>query len=104
MRDFRHPKKLWIPGTLRKCTGPLTFCVQVGHRQVKVHIDHMLPSRSSEQQHEGINDDMFDCLPVGGMQRAGTSDPEGQPDQIQEAQPERRYPQRQRKAPQRLNL
>ncbi|KAK3542197.1 hypothetical protein QTP86_017593 [Hemibagrus guttatus] len=77
VRDFRHPKKLWIPGTILQCTGPLTYCVQVGHRKVKVHVDHMLPSRSSDQQREGITEDMFDCLPVGGMQRAVTSDPEG---------------------------
>lgn len=46
-----------------------------------VHVDHMLPSRFSEQQREGITEDMFDCLPsVGGVQRAETIYPEGQPD------------------------
>lgn len=73
--------------------------MQVGHWQVKVHVDHMLPSRYPGQQCEGISYDLFDYLQV---QRAGRSDPEVQPDQLSETHPEQCYPKRQRKAPQRL--
>lgn len=90
-----------IPGTVLQRRGPLTYCLQVGHWQVKVHVDHLLPSRSSGQQCEGISDDLFNYLPV---QRAGRSDPEVQPDQSSKTHPEQRYHKRQRKAPQRLNL
>lgn len=40
--------------------GPLTCEVQVGHRQVKVNVDHLLPSKASRQFSRGDDSDFLD--------------------------------------------
>lgn len=42
VQDFRHPKHQWNSGIIRHRKGPFTYTVQVGQRQVSVHVDHLM--------------------------------------------------------------
>lgn len=104
VRDFRHPKKLWIPGTILKKRGPLTYDVQVGHRQVKVHVDQLRASKASSLPSRKDSEDVLDYVAYPEEQEEDTEQQDaaaGPPHVIQSA---RRYPERQRTAPERLHL
>ena len=45
---MRGGKEKWIPGTVVKIMGPLTYLVKVpGNNKRFVHVDHLLPDDSS---------------------------------------------------------
>lgn len=50
VRNFRHPKCQWNSGIILHRKGPLTYTVQVGQRQVSVHVDHLLRSNVSSSR------------------------------------------------------
>lgn len=104
VRDFRHPKKLWIPGTILKQRGPLTYDVQVGHRQVKVHVDHLRASKASSWPSGTDSEDATDYAAYPEEQEEETDQQDDAADPPQAVQPARRYPERQRTAPERLSL
>lgn len=100
VQDFRHPKKLWIAGTILKQRGPLTYDVQIGQRQVRVHVDHLCASKTSASSSRMDDGDFLD-YPASSEEQAGITEQE---DAAAQAQPEWRYPERRRTAPKRLNL
>ncbi|XP_052327850.1 uncharacterized protein K02A2.6-like [Oncorhynchus keta] len=106
VRDFRHPKRLWNSGVILQRRGPLTYQVQIGHRQVNVHVDHLLRSNAPAEtcRENKNNNDPQDYSPDCG--RTGETEPDlpPEPGPPQEAQEERRYPIRQRRAPQKVDL
>lgn len=106
VRDFRHPKRLWNSGVILQRRGPLTYQVQIGHRQVNVHVDHLLRSNAPAEtcRENKNNNDPQDYSPDCG--RTGETEPDlpPEPGPPPEAQEERRYPIRQRRAPQKLDL
>ena len=46
VRNMQGTYAKWIPGTVIRRLGPLTYLVRVGHRLRFVHIDHMLQAHS----------------------------------------------------------
>lgn len=97
VRDFRHPKKLWIPGTIQRQRGPLTYDVQVGHRQVRASKALSVPSRRD-------NDDSLEYAAGLEEQEVETEQHDAAVGPPADVQPARRYPERERTAPKRLNL
>lgn len=100
VQDFRHPKKLWIAGNILKQRGPLTYDVQIGQRQVRVHVYHLRASEASASSSRMDDGDFLD-YPASSEEQAGITEQE---DAAAQAQPEWRYLERQRTAPKRLNL
>lgn len=78
--------------------GPLSYEVQVGYRQVKVHLDHLLPSKGSRSSSTG---DILDYLTGCEVKKQ-----EAQLKKMFQlvAEEEWRYPERQWTAPKRLDL
>lgn len=101
VRDFRHPKCQWNSGIILHCKGPLTYTVEVGQHQVSVNVDHLLRSNVSNNTDEEISIDPNDFAPASCSQEADTPEQPGPPPEVQI---ERRYPARQRKPPERLEL
>ncbi|KAL4008501.1 hypothetical protein ACER0C_002353 [Sarotherodon galilaeus] len=115
-RDYRDPSQKWQSGTILSRTGPLTYIVNVGANLVwRRHVDQILDVESHivPQQPESTS------TPQDSEEFALASPPEVQdlrettnaqtpelPTQstMESDQTGRRYPERNRRAPQRLNL
>lgn len=137
VRNFRGGKEKWIPGTIVKPLGPLTYLVRVGEKIRYVHVDHLLATlveqdvtaqcQQFEQLSQNQSVDPAETqvpLPTSSMvdMEDGSSDqpepPSVAPDRPASPTskgipspvtgktdiPPRRYPVRERKAPQRLDL
>ena len=46
VRNMQGTYAKWLPGTVIRRLGPLTYLVKVGHRLRFVHIDHLLQAHS----------------------------------------------------------
>lgn len=92
VRDFRHPKKLWIPETILKQRGPLTYDFQFGHRQVKVHVDHLCASKASSLPSRKDSEDVMDNAAYPEEQEEDTEQQAAAAGPPQVIQPARRYP------------
>ena len=46
VRNMQGTYAKWIPGTVIRRLGPLTYLVKVGHRLRFVHVDHLLQAHS----------------------------------------------------------
>ncbi|XP_051785433.1 uncharacterized protein K02A2.6-like [Erpetoichthys calabaricus] len=117
-RDYRHSNQKWQPGTIVSKTGPLTYTVQVGHDTVwRRHIDQLLDAQAQEDTSQDKaeeliipqNSNEFTFLTPDSSLAAGESQPQESAESTSSqmsAPPtqERRYPERIRKPPERLNL
>ncbi|XP_045188468.2 uncharacterized protein K02A2.6-like [Mercenaria mercenaria] len=119
----------WLPGTVTKQKGPVTYLVKVGPKIRYCHIDHLRKNEANfPQEDENLNSGIPFILPTGlhisgSKKRENISDsghsnlkpeipsesgsesrPEGQSLIGNETEITRRYPTHERKPPNRLNL
>lgn len=113
VKDTRGTKIQWWPGRVTRVCGPRTYLVKMSnsHKTRYVHIDHLLPSvevhvPDMTPGHDVPEVEVMDS-PVEPTTAVSNShsevDPTPQPPVVQNT-PERRYPVRIRKAPERLDL
>lgn len=50
VRNFRGGKEKWTQATVIQRRGPVTYLIQDGQRKRTVHVDHMLPWRGDTQE------------------------------------------------------
>ncbi|XP_026065967.1 uncharacterized protein K02A2.6-like [Carassius auratus] len=119
-RDYRLEK--WQPGTITTRTGPLMYTVKVGDNTWRRHADQLvdrqtksslLPVSDSPDNVPDVNDKVNDAVETAPLTSVNTNDSEPQNDEPDGTIPvtpeqhpgsQRRYPERCRKPPQRLDL
>ena len=101
-----HPGNKWVPGTIVKRTGPLSYLVQVGGGKTwKRHIDHlrqMSDSPQEEQMTETRDSDTLIQFPTSQTSSPESSDDKSTPSVADSTAIQCRYPQRIRGPPDRL--
>ncbi len=98
VKDFRHSKQ-WIPGTIVKKLGPLTYHVDVGNGQIlKRHVDHL--TLRQESSVEDITITASDSTIQDNFHYPESDSPVPTPPVENPQGP--RYPQRERRPPDRL--
>ncbi|KAL4009353.1 hypothetical protein ACER0C_003205 [Sarotherodon galilaeus] len=115
-RDYRDPSQKWQPGTILSRTGPLTYTVNVGANLVwRRHVDqivdaesHMVPQQPESTSTPQDSEEFALASPPEVQDLRETTNaqtPELTTQSTMESdQTGRRYPERNRRAPQRLNL
>ncbi|XP_026046823.1 uncharacterized protein K02A2.6-like [Astatotilapia calliptera] len=129
IRNFRGGETKWTQGTVLKKMGSVTYLIQEGQRTRTIHVDHLLPWRQtvekppvifspvSEGRPEVIMDSVVPEIPPSppGILTSHSLPPEppkqttdeppvSNPETTQSPSVERRYPERRRVPPKRLNL
>ena len=99
VRDYRHTHK-WIPGTVTKKLGPVTYSIDVGDGRIwKRHIDQLIERLGPSVPPESSGDA---AAQEDGFQYP--AQPEQEPARVMPPPPQRGYPQRDRRPPERLML
>jgi len=52
VRSHRNGEEKWMPGTIVKRLGPLTYLVRVGEDVRHIHVDHLLRSGETISDHQ----------------------------------------------------
>ncbi|KAG1941992.1 retrotransposable element [Pimephales promelas] len=105
VRNCRHLNRAWLPGVILFKHGPLTYQVQVGDRSEKVHVDHLLSSNVQDRTDAMGSTMANDFAPdVSDKADPSVTQPHVPVETGTVPGPERRYPVRKRKAPNRLDL
>ncbi|KAL4007050.1 solute carrier family 7 (D/L-type amino acid transporter), member 10 [Sarotherodon galilaeus] len=129
IRNFSGGETIWTHGTVLKKMGSVTYLIQEGQRTRKIHVDHLLPWRQTvekppvifspvpEGRPEVIMDGVVPEIPPSppGILTSHPLPPEppkqttdepsvSTPETTQSPSVERRYPERRRVPPKRLNL
>ena len=107
VQNFRGKEK-WMPGVILQRLGTLTYAVQCGNNNRYVHIDHLIAGCDRQVIKDNLNSDQsqllesdFETAPNAAVQPVLAPQ---EPPQAPVANPERRYPARNRKPPTRLDL
>ncbi|KAL1282351.1 hypothetical protein QQF64_001154 [Cirrhinus molitorella] len=126
VRNFRGGQEKWLSATVIEKKGPVSYLVQEGQRRRTVHVDHMLPRKSAEGSpmhgmleipSSSVTDDnrgplifptISDCsTPVVELESPENTETVAVQDlrsATHAVETVRRYPQRIRTAPKRLDL
>ncbi|GAA6075364.1 uncharacterized protein K02A2.6-like, partial [Tachysurus ichikawai] len=105
VRDCQHSNRAWLPGVILFKHGPLTYQVQVGDRSVKVHVDHLVSSNVKDRVDTMGSTIAIDFAPdVSDKGNSSVTQSHAPVEKGTVPSPERRYPFRQKKTPNRLDL
>ncbi|XP_030586939.1 uncharacterized protein K02A2.6-like [Archocentrus centrarchus] len=115
-RDYRGPNQKWQSGMILSQTGPLTYNINVGDNLIwRRHVDqivdaetHMVPRQPESTSTSQDSEEFIFATPpevqgLGETTDAQTAEPSTQ-STMDSGHSGRRYPERNRRAPQRLNL
>ena len=105
VRNFRDARK-WIPGTIVKKLGPVTYSVDIGAgRILKKHIDHLTQRSEQSERSAFLPSPEEDITVADNFQYPEELLPPPAQPVIPEpaGQPSRRYPQRDRHPPDRFS-